>query len=313
MADLSVIIVNYNTADLLRNCLSSIYENVSDLDFEVIVVDNDSKDSSTEMIKKSFPQAILIESKKNLGFVKANNLGVQKAKGKYILLLNSDTIVTKEGFSDITNFMDSTPDAGVVGGKIYFSDTVIQDSCRLFPTMISEFLNQTICLIKYFNPFSKKLRMLDFKHDRIIQADWVTGAYMFIRKEIIDKTGLFDPAIFMYFEDTDFCLRVKQAGYNVYFVPLGKIYHLHGASSKKIMAKTSVYCFLSSIIFFKKVYSPLKVALYKNAVITAWFILKYLLDAISLILKNDKVAEKRNLFCNMLSELGSLPETFENF
>jgi len=311
--ELSIIIVNYNTEKLLMSCLNSIYKNVSDLVFEIIVIDNNSNDSSAEMVKNDFPQIHLIESRKNLGFVKANNLGAQKARGKYILLLNSDTEVTEEGFSAIINFMNSSPDAAIVGGKIFLTNNAIQDSCRRFPTLISEFFNQTTCLVKYFNPFAYKLNMLNFDHNEIIKVDWVTGAYMFIRKSIIDDIGLFDPAIFMYFEDTDFCFRAKKAGYNVYFVPFGKIYHYHGGSSKKILARTVAYCFLSSIVFFKKKYSLAQTHIYKFSVIFVWRLLKHFLNLIRLIYKNKNLDKKLLLFNDIFRELNLLPETFEDY
>lgn len=298
----SIVIVNFNTQDFLNRCLSSIYSHIKRNDVEIIVVDNASTDGSQAMVKSLYPYVHLIEHTDNLGFVAANNQAIKIAHGRFILLLNSDTTLTEDGVDELITFMENTPDAGIVGGKIFFPDKSIQYSCRRFHRFIWEFFNQTVVLIKDISPFTKKMQMADFDYNSIRQVDWVSGAYMLIRKEIIDRIGLFDPEIFMFFEDTDLCRRVRSAGYNVYFVPGSKIYHYHGMSAKKNLARSIVYSFKSSIVYFRKHHGMMITVWYRLSVITTWYAFSYTLRILNLILPLQKIKKKKELFKNLINE-----------
>ena len=300
--DVSIIIVNYNTIAHLDQCLASIFKNVQKITFEVIVVDNDSKDNSQQMVKDKYPLVRLIENKDNLGFGAANNQGAEIAEGKYILLLNSDTIVNEDGFHEIIEFIDKTPDAGIVGGKVYLGDGSLQDSCREFENFISEICLHSITFLKFFDPFSYKNTMKYFDHNSIRKVQWVSGAYMLLRREAIAKSGLFDPDMFMYAEDKDLCMRVNKAGYNVYFVPFSSIYHFCCVSSKKHRAKSIAHCFRSSIIFHKKHYGPIKTFFHKWIVLIIWYLLYISLKIVALFSKNEKIIRKKQLFTEMIYE-----------
>lgn len=300
--DISIIIVNYNTVSHLDNCLDSIFKNVKKITFEVIVIDNDSKDNSRQMVKQKYPLVRLIENKKNVGFGVANNQGAKIAEGKYLLLLNSDTIVMKYGLYEIFQFIEKTADAGIVGGKVYLEDGTLQDSCRKFENFISEICLHSIAFLKFFDPFSNDSRMKKFDHNSIRKVDWVSGAYMLLRREAVEKSGLFDPDMFMYAEDKDLCMRVHKAGYNVYFVPYSPIYHFCGVSSKKQLAKNIAHCFRSSIVFHKKHYGKINAFFHKLIVSSLWSLISVSLNITALFSKNEKITRKKQLFKEMINQ-----------
>lgn len=298
--ELSILIVNYNTRDMLRSCLQSLQTYMERSDVEVIVVDNASHDGSVDMVRTRFPAVRLIASKENTGFVGGNNVGANSARGRLVLLLNSDTELTDEGLQGIIDFMHSTPNAGVVGGKLYFPDGRIQESCRCFPTPWSEYWYQTFFLIKKI-PFlcmRKKMRNFDFNH--VAQVDWVSGAYMLVRKEIIDKIGLFDSNIFMYYEDTDFCKVVRNAGYEVYFYPGASVTHYHGGSARGNPMPTTFYCFCGSVYYCKKHFGARTGRLFEKSVVLTWRILYVILIVASILFfRSEKVRRKKELFSQL--------------
>ncbi|MEW6535977.1 MAG: glycosyltransferase family 2 protein [Candidatus Auribacterota bacterium] len=297
----SIIIINYNTVDLLKKCLSSIKQYCTRDDTEIIVVDNNSHDNSVAMVQSEFPDVVLIASKTNLGFVKGNNLAAKQAKGQYVLLLNSDTELTEDGIDGIIDFMDKTPDAGVIGGKILFPNKTLQLSCRRFSLYLSEFINQTTGLVKGINPFASYIKMkhLDYGKSHII--DWVSGAYMLIRKDLINEIGLFDDEIFMFCEDMDLCKRVYNHGYSVYYFPGSTIIHYHGATAKKNPSRSIFYSFWSSSIYFRKHRGTRSAAFYKRTVFITWHLLKAFLILLGYISKSSKIKEKKLLFTDLIS------------
>jgi len=232
MKCLSIIIVNWNGCDIIKNCLESIFENIKNLDYEVIVVDNNSADSSPRMIKDKFPSVNLIELDKNYGFAKANNIGISKSSGKYIVLLNSDTTVKKGSFEKIIEYMDKDTKAGIVGPKLVYGNGDYQYSYGRFPTLLTEisgflFLSKIPMLNAFF-----KDRFIEEKYDCVTEVDWISGACLFFKRDIIEKTTLLDEQFFMYMEDIDFCLRAKSIGWKVMFYPFAEVVHLVGRSVK---------------------------------------------------------------------------------
>jgi len=236
--ELSIIIVSYNTKKELRVCLESIYKYV-DVNFEIIVIDNASSDSSVEMIKNNFKDVILICNDKNLGFAKAVNQGFGKAKGDYYLLLNPDTEVKNGAVETLLDFTKTQSDFGVAGGKLINPDGTIQPSCYNLPTLrraISEFwFGKKETFEKYFPETLKP-----------VEVEAVVGAVMLIPKESIEKVGLFDERYFLYFEDLDWCRRAKNLGLKIWYHPQVKFFHQHGASGKKIPEKTNRWLIESS-------------------------------------------------------------------
>ncbi len=235
MIDLSIIIVNYNVKAFLQNCLLSIFKAVEKISSEIIVIDNASDDGSVEIIKKNFPQVKLIESKTNLGFSKANNIGLKIARGKYICLINPDTIVEEDTFLEMIRFMESHPDVGLAGCKILNPDGTFQLACRRsFPTPWVAF-TKVFGLSKLF-PGSKifaRYNLTYLDENQSYEVDAVSGSFMFLRKDVYEKIGGLDETFFMYGEDLDYCYRVKQAGYKVFYFHSTKIIHFKGESTKR--------------------------------------------------------------------------------
>jgi len=233
LLDLSISIVNWNTKDILRNCLMSIYESTHRIRYEIFVVDNASSDGSPKMVEKEFPQVKLIRNKENLGFAKANNQVIRLSNGRYILLLNSDTIVLNGALDKMVEFMNDHPDAGAAGCKLLGSDGSLQKSINKFPSLFCQCWGKS--LFPAFFPKIKFSYVIDEPHfySRIQEVDWVTGAFLILSRSAIKQIGLLDENFFMYAEDTDLCWRIKKEGWKVYFYPRVKVVHLGGVSIKK--------------------------------------------------------------------------------
>lgn len=229
MTDLSVIIVSFNTQKLTTDCLKSIENEGSKLDIEVIVVDNDSSDGSREalrQLKTKNLKLITIFNNSNTGYAKANNQGIKIAKGKYILLLNSDTLVHKNSLGNLVEFAQETPAAGVVGPKLLNIDGSLQSSCFNFPTIKN-------AILEYF--FGKKGLFDKYapegKNPETVDA--LVGAAFLITPEALKRIGVLDERYWAYFEDIDYCRQVWKKGLKVYYLPASVITHYHGASFKK--------------------------------------------------------------------------------
>lgn len=231
--DLSIIIVSYNTRNLLRNCLQSIYANASEGDFEVLVIDNASTDGSANMVKEEFPQVELICNEKNLGFAKANNLGIERSNGRHILLLNSDTEVLAGALDGMVNFLEAHPDVDVLGCQLLDSMGKAEESCGFFPTPKAILLTK-LRHRKLLEPWFKNSRASILSPERAQGVDWVTGACLMTRRRVVNEVGLLDEKMFMYFEDVDWCYRMKKAGWKIYFAPEVRIIHKRGASLEQV-------------------------------------------------------------------------------
>jgi GT2 family glycosyltransferase len=232
MYKVSIIIISFNTKDLTLEAVKSIYESSKEISFEVIVVDNNSRDGSIEILRdfeKKYENFSLIENKDNLGFAKANNQAIRKAKGEYILLLNSDTKVLPNAIKKLLNFADKTSDAGVVGPKLLNKDMSVQPSCVNFPTIINAvrqyFLGKKGLFDKYVP-----------KENKPVVVDALVGAAFLITPQALKKVGFLDERYFMYFEDIDYCRKVKRASLKVYYLPDVKIVHYHGVSGKNLVS-----------------------------------------------------------------------------
>lgn len=226
--DVSIIIVNYNTRDLTLQCLRSVYEKTKDLEFETIVVDNASADDSVESIKKQFPQVRVVESRENLGFGRANNLGLTIATGRNILFLNSDTELVNNAVRILSEYLDAHADVAVCGGNLYSKEMLPTHSfLRSFPSIKYE-LNQLFVRIPFLLFYGKN-REFNYSGAPIC-VKYITGADLMIKKKVLDEVGGFDPDFFMYYEETELCFRANKAGYKIISVPDACIVHLGGAS-----------------------------------------------------------------------------------
>ena len=245
--DVSIVIVTSNTRQLLHNCLESVYENTTAIEYEVIVVDNNSADGSAEMVEEAFPVAKLIRNDQNLGFSKGNNQGFAASRGRYILALNSDTIVPGDAVQAMVRFMDEQTDAGACGCKLLNANGSLQPSWESFPTMLSE--------IFYGTPLSRV-----FPHRRrnrlshgVYEVDWVSGACLMVRREAFEQVGGFDerftPA---YSEETDWCYRIKAGGWKIYHLTEIAIVHLWGQTAKAKPTRFFLQLHRSKYLFFRK-------------------------------------------------------------
>ena len=251
--DVSVIIVNWNTENLLRDCLTSVYEQTMNIDYEVIVVDNGSTDGSTEMIKHNFPQVSLIQNKGNRGFAAANNQAIAMAQGRYVLLLNSDTVVLNKAIEKTMSFADVHPKAGAIGCRVLNPDGTMQLTCFMFPSILNMLLESTY-LYKLFpkNRFFGRERMTWWLRNDVREVDVVTGCFILVRREAIKQVGTMDESFFMYGEETDWCYRLKKNAWKVMFTPVGQIIHYGGQSTAKTPVTMIIQLRLSILQFMKK-------------------------------------------------------------
>ncbi len=254
--DLSIIIVNYNTREFLYKTISSIYVNIKDIQVEIIVSDNGSSDGSKEYIKAQFEKLIWISNNENLGFSKANNIAIKKAKGRYILILNSDTAIIDDCLNKCKEYMDKFSNVGALGCKVVLPNGSLDLACRRsFPTPEVSFYRMTN-LSKLF-PKSKvfgKYNLTYLDEDKVYEVDSIVGAFMMLRREVVDQVGLLDEDFFMYGEDVDWCYRIKQAGWKIMYYPKAKIIHYKGGSTDKRNPKLIYEFYRAMILFYDKHY-----------------------------------------------------------
>lgn len=230
MLDISVIIISYNTATLLLEAVRKLHSASQGLSLECIFVDNASTDHSVALIREYFPNDLLIVNEKNVGFGRANNQALVYAKGRYILLLNTDAFVATDTLSKTITHMETNPQCGILGVRLEGRDGELQPCARYFPTPFNQFLQRT-GLNKVFN----RVRLVDdmgWDHASVRSCDWVVGCYYLVRREVIEQIGLFDPRYFLYFEEVDHCFAAKKAGWDVVFYPHTTVVHLGGESAK---------------------------------------------------------------------------------
>jgi GT2 family glycosyltransferase len=248
LIDLSIVIVSWNTKEYLLPCLTSIFEKGQRMGSEVILVDNGSYDGSGSEVKKIFPSVHLIQNQKNLGFSKAVNQGVQKASGKYVLLLNPDTTVKDGAIERLVLFMDAHSDVGVAGVQLLNSDGSKQSSIANFPSLATELFNKS--LLRWF--FPKRFPGKGRNYSEPVEVDSVIGACMVVRREAIEQVGLLDEDYFLFLEETDWCYRIKRASWKVYHVPQAEVYHFQGKSAEAERKRAKVEYYRSRYLFFKK-------------------------------------------------------------
>jgi GT2 family glycosyltransferase len=250
--DVSVIIVSYNTVALLRDCIRSIQKHTSGVRYEIIVVDNDSRDGSPDMVNRDFPKVILIKNRTNEGFGKANNAGYRWAKGKYIFLLNSDTLLISNAIRDFYDFMERPEhkDVYACGGKLLQKDLTPAKSFGHFPSML-EIMLYALRIDRLLPAFVKDKISTGVipKSSALIDVDYIVGADIFLRVSAIRPELPFDEDLFLYFEDTELCHRLKQQGLRAVIIPSIGIIHLEGQSSREKNYK--IYA-ASQILYLKK-------------------------------------------------------------
>ena len=254
----SVIIVNYKTPKLCIDCINSVLEKTAEIDFEIILVDNNSQDDSLQILKENLgDKVILVDAGKNLGFGKANNLGAKYAKGEYLFLLNSDTVLRNNAINHLYDFISNNPEVGIVGGNLFDKDGNYAHSFKY-----NQFDLKNLKVPGFFralrHKLSGKLIDPDFNdtNEPVELNGYITGADLMIKKSIFDEVGGFDKDFFMYFEESEMTFRVKKLGYKVFSVPTAEIIHLEGAStkSKSFSERRQRMYNESAVKYFRKVY-----------------------------------------------------------
>lgn len=285
ICNISIIIVNYNTRDLLISCIESIYNYTKKSNIEIIVIDNDSKDGSAEAVKKTFKDVILIESHENLGFGKANNVGIRQAKGEYVCLVNSDIELIENTFDIIYDYMEKNKSIGVVGPKTVNADRSVNPNVRKFPTLWNCFcdcfyVSKVLSRFKHFQ--GRTLKNFDYDTESIVEV--LSGCFMFIRRAALEQVGELDERFFIYGEDTDWGMRFKKAGWPCLYWPGTTVIHLEGASSKKenirflkeLEKADYQYWVKYNNLFIMMIYTYLKLHYHVSSAIV-WFLLIFIM------------------------------------
>jgi len=254
----SIVIVNWKTPRLLAACLDSILKDTGHNEFEVWVADNASGDESVEMLKSNYPGVNVIANTENLGFSKACNQIIPQCEGTYVLLLNPDTIITDSAISKLADFMDNHADCGAAGPQVLNPDGTLQLACRRsFPDPWAAFFRLTY--LSHLFPDNKTFAKYNLTYADpalILDVDALSGSCMMVRRSVIDQIGLMDEDIFMYGEDIDWCWRVKQSGYKVFYIPDAIVYHYHGAASRLRPIGATINLHRGMHVFYRKHLAP---------------------------------------------------------
>jgi GT2 family glycosyltransferase len=228
--DVTAIIVNYNTRDLLRPCIDALRASAAGLRLQIVIIDNASSDGSVQVIKADYADCDLLFNETNVGFGRANNQALPIARGRYLLLLNTDAFVAEESLTRTLQFLEARPSCALLGVRLVGRDGTLQPSCRYFPTPWNEFLQST-GLGRFF-PGTQPVDNMAWDHASPRECDWVPGCYYLVRKSVVDQVGLFDPRYFLYNEEVDHCRAVKAAGWQVMYCPDTTVVHIGGESAK---------------------------------------------------------------------------------
>jgi N-acetylglucosaminyl-diphospho-decaprenol L-rhamnosyltransferase len=283
--DLSIVIVSWNVAGLLADCLHSIVAHPPAGEYEVWVVDNASQDDSVRMLREQFPEAHLIINEINVGFATANNQAIEAARGRYVLLLNPDTVVYPGTFQEMIDFLDQNPQAGAVGSLYESPDGSLQPSCFPYPTLSRELwrLLHLDRLVSYgIYPMQR------WSKDTPRQVDSLQGASLMLRRSALEKTGLLDPNYFMYTEEIDLCYRLHLQGWSLYWVPQSRITHFGGQSTRQTALKMFLCLYSSKVQFFRKHYGARSAYNYKRVLWLVSILRRFLAMLGSLIRPQDR-------------------------
>ncbi len=247
--DISFVIVNWNTRSLLMDCLESIEKTVAGYVYETFVVDNHSSDGSADAVEKLFGGSVkLIRNNENMGFAHANNQAIKLAKGRYVILLNSDTVLNEKTIGGMVTFLDNNRDAAMTGPRMIGGDGKHQNSYDNFPALTTELLNKSILRLLFPNKFAGK----NTKKDLPFEVDSLIGACISIRAEAIKEVGMFDEDYFFFLEETDWCFRMRKAGWKIFHQPEIEITHLQGQSKKIRPSLSWIEYYRSLYKYFKK-------------------------------------------------------------
>jgi len=302
--DLSIVIVNWNTLQMLRECLDSVFSGFGNLQAEVIVVDNGSDDGSPGMVESEFPQALLIRNRENRGFAAANNQGFEVSTGKYILLLNSDTIVLEDVLSNSVEYLENNSEIGAMGCRVLNKDQTMQPTCMQFPTLTNLALRATALEKLPWPPFFDKFEMRRWQRTEIREVDSVSGCYLLVRASIIDEIGPLDEGFFFLGEEVDWCKRMRNAGWRLHFAPVGEIIHYGGASSGGLKYKKDILL-TECIVRLHKKHCGLASAIAAWTILLAFNVTRSVLWTLrALVSSNPTARYRRDCFVGVVARFG---------
>ncbi|HNB50386.1 MAG TPA: glycosyltransferase family 2 protein [Anaerolineales bacterium] len=263
---LSIVIVSWNTRELLQKCLASIYAYPPDETFEIWVVDNASTDGSGEMVKQQFPEVNLIANQNNPGFAGANNQGIRQSQAEYVLLLNPDTEVLPGALKTLMAFMKTSPKVGACGSRVLNPDRTLQTSCYPLPTLSREFWR--LFHLDAIWPYGVyDMTRWPITANRKVEV--LLGACILVRTAVLDEIGLMSEDYFMYTEEVDLCYRIAKNHWQIYWVPSAEIIHYGGQSTRQVSRQMFIHLYKSKVLFFKKHYGTISAFLYKLIILSA--------------------------------------------
>jgi len=255
--DLSIILVCWNNKEYLDPCLKSLYDTGMKNSFDIIVVDNGSTDGSQQMLAEKYPDVKIIQNSENVGLGKASNQGIEATKGRYVLLLNNDTIVNGPSFDFMVDFLNENPKVGAAGGKIFNPDGTVQSCYNNFSTFWEEFLIATR-LGELIRPGYPSI----IDAEDVKSVDWITSACLMVRRTALDQVGLLDENYFIYGDEADLQYRIKAAGWTIYYLPQATLIHYGGRSMTRWPRRKMVY--RGKMLFYKKNYGPIRTFLLRT-------------------------------------------------
>ncbi len=265
--DVAVVIVSWNVRDLLARCLRSVEASLAgaDLRWQIVVVDSASVDGSAGMVRQEFPEVVVLELAENRGFAAANNAALryltltpQPGEGvRYVLLLNADTEVGKSAIPEMVAYMDAHPGVGVLGPKLLYPDGTVQSSRRRFPAAGTLFWESTPLELAFpANPWARRYRLHGHPDDVQQEVDWLVGACLTVRGEAIRQAGLLDEGFFLYFEELEWCRRIRQAGWRVVYLPAAEVVHHEGRSTGQVPLQRHLYFQRSKVRYARMAFGP---------------------------------------------------------
>lgn len=233
--DLSIVILNYKTCGLLKECLKGIKMVQPKINYEIIVVDNGSGDGTPAMMAEYFPDIQFVEAGQNLGYAKGNNLGIKRAKGRYVMIMNPDIVIFENVLEELVEFMDSHPDVGIVGPKLLNPDKTLQYSCYHFPSFWTPLYRRTpLGKLPWTKEAVNRFLMKDWDHSEVCEVDWLLGGCLLIRVKALVQAGLLDERYFAYFDDVDLCRTMWKLGWKVVYNPKVSVVHFHRRESADV-------------------------------------------------------------------------------
>jgi len=298
---MSIVIVNWNTEALLRQCLASILAHPPEGDYEVVVVDNASTDGSVAMVRDEFPSVTLLANEKNVGFAAGNNLAMEASTADMVLLLNSDTVVRPGALETLRQFMERHPEAGAAGARLLNPDGSLQPSCFPLPTLLSEGMH-------LFHLDHRRRRVMhewDVSQPR--RVDVLLGACMLLRREAVAQVGLLDEGYFMYSEEVDYCRRLQEAGWALYWVPEAEVVHYGGQSTRQVATEMFLRLYAGKLRYFRKHEGARAGRIYK-LILFAAALFRLLLVPLALLAPAPKRQEQLSLAQRYLKLVSVLPQ-----